>query len=325
MNRRRFLLTSLAGALAAPLAAEGQQAAKVVKVGSLYPTARRGMLEEYFEKRMVGAGWVSGENVSYAPRYSPHGGALPALALELVRERVHVIVTVGTPASLAAKKATTTIPVVFSSVGDPVGVGLVSNLGHPEGNVTGISGITYQLSAKRLELLRTAVPGARRVAMLVNPTDPTVATILAALERGSQGTGVEIEAFEAGRQADLEPRFRSMRSRGVHALVVQPDGMFWAYRAEIVKLAAEARIPAVYAFKEDATAGGLMSYGASILGMHDQVVVYVDRILRGARPAELPVQEPTKFELVINLKTARALGLTIPPSLLARADQVIDQ
>jgi putative ABC transport system substrate-binding protein len=173
-SRRAFISGITVGLLAAPLAAGAQQAGRVVRVGSLYATAGRGGLDETFEKRMAGVGWVSDKNVSYVSRYSPHNDALPALALELVRERVHVIVTSGTPASLAAKHATTTVPVVFYSVGDPVSVGLVSNLGHPEGNVTGISGITYQLSAKRLELLRTAVPGARRVAMLVNPTDPTV-------------------------------------------------------------------------------------------------------------------------------------------------------
>ena len=216
------------------------------------------------------------------------------------------------------------IPIVFYSVGDPVGVGLVSSLSRPGGNVTGISGITFQLGAKRLQLLREVVPRARLLGMLLNSTDPTASQVFKALQNGIRSVSVSVEPFYAGRPSELDAAFRAIKRRGVGGVLVQPDGMFRAHRASIMKLAAEVRVPVIYGFRDDVDAGGLMSYGASISDMQARAVEYVDKILRGARPSELPVEEPTKIELAINLKTAKMLGLTIPPALLLRADQVIE-
>jgi putative ABC transport system substrate-binding protein len=323
MDRRRFLLTALA-ALTTPIAAEAQSGDKLYRIGVLSPTAGRNPLDDALEKRLGDLGWSKGRNVSFSYRYSRVNDALPVMAKELVRERVDIIVTTGTPASLAAKEATTTIPIVFYSVGDPVGVHLVSNLGRPGRNVTGISGITYQLGAKRLELLKELLPEARLVGILLNPTDPTSSQVLGALKAGLGSTNVTVGPFYAGIPAEIEAAFQAMKRRGVSGVVVQPDGMFWAQRPSIVKLAADLRVPTIYAFNEDVEAGGLMSYGADILDMQAQAVTYVDRILRGSLPADLPVLEPTKVALAINLKTAKTLGLTIPPSLLLRAHHVIE-
>jgi ABC-type uncharacterized transport system substrate-binding protein len=228
------------------------------------------------------------------------------------------------PPASAAKRATATIPVVFSSVGDPVGVGLVATLGRPGGNVTGIGGVTYQLGAKRLEILKEILPEVRLVGLLLNRTDPTTSQILNALKQGLGSANVAIAPFHASRRSDIEAALQSMKRHGVNGVIVQPDGMFWAQRPAIVRLAAELRLPAIYAFKEDVEAGGLVSYGASLLDMQAQAAAYIDKVLRGTAPSGLPVQEPLKFELLINLKTAKALGLTLPPSLLLRADQVIE-
>jgi putative ABC transport system substrate-binding protein len=318
---RRVFLGAVGSLVAAPLTAEGQTTRKVYRVGVLSPADGRNPTDEIFEKRLSAHGWIEGQNVSFVYRYSRVNDALPALAKELALERLDIIVTSGTPASLAAKHATTTIPVVFYSVGDPVGVHLVSSLGRPGGNVTGISGITYQLGAKRLQFLKDVLPEARSVGILLNRTDPTAPQVLRALTAGLASGKVTVEPFYAGRPVEIETAFQAMKQNGV---VIQPDGMFWAQRPNIVKLAADLHLPAIYAFKEDVDAGGLMSYGASFLHMQAQAIAYVDRILRGAKPGDLPVEEPTKFELVINLKTAKALGLTIPPALLQRADQVIE-
>ena len=305
------------------LGAAAQQG-KRYHIGVLSPANGRTPLDDSLEKRLTGLGWMNDKHLTFSYRYSGVNDALPALAKELVRERVDVIITSGTPASLAARDATTTIPVVFYSVGDPVGVGLVSSLSRPGHNVTGISGITYQLGAKRLELLREVLPDARRLGMLLNSTDPTASQVFKALNDGIRATSVTVEPFYAARPSELGATFQAMKQRGVGGVLVQPDGMFWAHRADIVKLAADLRVPVIYGFREDVDAGGLMSYGASMSDMQARAAAYVDKILRGSRPSELPVEEPTKFELVINLKTAKALGLTIPPSVLGRADQVIE-
>lgn len=191
-------------------------------------------------------------------------------------------------------------------------------------NVTGISGITYQLGAKRLELLKEVLPEARLVGLLLNRTDPAASQVLGALKAGLRSAKVTVEAFYASRPDEIDSAFQTMKRHRVNGAVVQPDGMFWAHRSRIVRLAADLRLPTAYAFKEDVEAGGLMSYGASISEMQAQAVVYIDKILRGSIPSRLPVQEPTKLELVINAQTAKMLGLAIPPSLLLRADRVIE-
>lgn len=307
-----------------PSDAGAQSVDKVYHIGLLFPTDGRSAFDDLLERRLADLGWLKGRNVRFSYRYSKVNDALPHLAKELLQEHVDVIATAGTPASLAAKHATTTTPIVFWSVGDPVGVGLVSSLGRPGGNVTGISGITYQLGAKRLEILKELLPDARLVGILLNRTDPTASQVLDALRRGFQIPNVAIEPFYAGRPAEIDAAFQAMKRRGVNAVVVQPDGMFWTQRPTIVKLTANLRLPAIYAFKEDVEAGGLVSYGASFFEMQAQAVAYIDKILRGVAPSGLPVQEPAKFELAININAARALTLAIPRSLMLRADQVVE-
>ena len=304
--------------------AQAQSQHRVFRVGLLIPTAGRGPLEDIREKRFADLGWIKGRNISFVYRYSKVNDRLPALAKELAQEKVDVIVAVGTPAALAAKQATATIPVVFHEVGDPVGVGLVSSLSRPGGNVTGISSITFELGAKRLKLLTEILPEARLIGVLMNRTDPTAAQVLEALKAGLASGDVKVEPFYAGRPAEIETAFQSMKRLHVDGVMVQPDGMFWAQRVRIVRLATELRLPTVYPHKQDVEAGGLMSYGASFLAMQAQAIAYVDRILKGVKPGDLPIQRAAKFELYVNLKTAKALGLTIPQSLLLQADKVIE-
>jgi putative ABC transport system substrate-binding protein len=321
----RLTITMVAALLlVGMLAGEARPADRVYRIGVLSPGGGRTPSVDMLEKRLGDLGWMKGRNVDFSYRYSRVNDALPALARELVQEGVDIIVSSGTPASLAAKQATTSIPVVFYSVGDPVGVGLVSSLGRPGGNVTGISGITYQLGAKRLEFLSQVLPDARLVGVLLNRTDPTASQVLGALKAGLGSVNVTVEPFYAGRLEEIEAAFEAMKRHGVNGAMVQPDGMFLAQRASIVKLAADLRLPTIYAFMEDVEAGGLMSYGASFLDMQAQAVAYIDKILRGAVPSGLPVQEPTKLELAINVKTAKALRLTVPSSLMFRADRVIE-
>ena len=301
-----------------PLAARAQQTSTVPRVGIL------STYDNIFEKRMHDLGWVQGQNVTFVPCRADTNETTIECARKLVRDTVSIILTSGTPASLAAKQATTAIPIVFYSVGDPVGVGLVSSLARPGGNITGISGITYKLGAKRLELLLEIVPRARLIGVLLNRTDPTVDQVFSALRRGMGSANVRVEAFYVERASDIETVFQSMRRRGVGGALVQPDRMFWNARPRIVTLATESRVPTIYAFSEDVKAGGLISYGASFRDMQTQAIAYIDRILKGAKPADLPIQEPTKFELAINLNAAKVLGFTVPAALLLRADQVIE-
>jgi putative ABC transport system substrate-binding protein len=236
-------------------------------------------------------------------------------------------VAFGTPASFAARAATTTIPIVFVSVGDPVGVGLVPSLARPGGNITGISGLTLALTAKRLELLRELIPGMRNVALLLNPSDVTAERMAQAALAGAKRLNLKVDVFRAQEPAQLSQAFQAIKRSGVSAVLLQPDGMFWTYRDDIAKLAAASSLPAMYAFQEHVEAGGLMSYGASFSGgggMLAKCVEYVDRIFRGAKPADLPIQEPTDFDFLINQKAAKALGLAIPQALAVRASRIIE-
>lgn len=321
--RRRQILIASGALLAAPLVARARKSERVYRIGLLLPRERRIPFDDRFEKLLGNLGWIKGRNVRFIYRYSKVNDRLPALARELVRERVDIIVTVGTPGSLAAKRATTTIPIVFYVVGDPVGVGLVSSLGRPGGNITGISGITYQLGAKRLQFLRELLPEARHFGFLLDRTDPTASQNLVWLKRGLGSAKLTIEPFYAERPGEIAPAFQSMRQHGVDGVLIMPDSQFYNERSHIVKLAADLQLPAIYPFKQFVEAGGLMSYSASALQMQAQSVAYVDKILRGSNPSALPVLDPTKLELEINLKTAKALGLTIPESVLLSADRVI--
>jgi putative ABC transport system substrate-binding protein len=329
MDRRRFLLTSLAGVLAAPLAAGAQMGtAKVYRVGYLGSTAAsanpRGL--EAFRHQLHELGWLEGQNIVIEYRYADgRFERLPALAAELVGHKVDVMVAVPTPAAVAAKKATGTIPIVIVGVGDPVMLGLIASLARPGGNVTGLS-LTPDLHTfgKGLELLREAVSQVRRVAVLANPDNQASALSISNVRGAARSLGLHIQLVEVRVPDRLERAFVAMTKERADALLILADPVFFEHRAQLVDLAARNRLPTAYGLREHVEAGGLMSYGPSLSDLYRRAAIYVDKILRGAQPADLPVEQPTKFELVINLKTAKALGLTIPPSLLARADQVIE-
>ena len=317
--------------LAAPLAAEAQQAAKVARIGYLSPNlAASPHLREAFRQGLRDLGYVEGRNVVIEYR-DAEGKVerLPALAAELVALKVDVIVAEGgnTLVPLAAKQATRTIPIVFAAAADPVGSGLVTSLARPGGNVTGLSSLGPELVGKRLELLTQAVPGVGRVAVLWLPGalgERTEKDMLTGAEVAARALGVRLQFVEARGPADFDRAFSDMTRARAGALTVLPSNMFLREHRRLVDLAAKNRLPAVYTSREFVDAGGLMSYGANLTDLFRRAATYVDKILKGAKPGDLPVEQPTKFELVINLKTAKALGLTIPPSVLARADQIIE-
>jgi len=325
MDRRRFLLTSLVGALAAPLAAEAQPAAKVYRIGLLSPTSQ-GLGVEGFREGLRALGYVEGRNIVVEHR-SAEGrfDRLPELAAELVGIRVDVIVAVVTQASLAAKNATKTIPIVMLAVGDPVGAGLVTSLAQPGGNVTGTSFQNVEVAGKSLELLKNAIPQLRVVAVLWNPANPVFqAQMVKETEAAARSLGIQLRMLAARDAKEIDRAFAAMTGERAEGLIVIPDPVFTAHLTRIAALAAHSHLPSISAFREYAEAGGLMAYSASFSERGRRTAVYVDRILKGANPANLPVEQPAKFELLINLKTAKALGLTIPPALLLRADQVIE-
>jgi putative tryptophan/tyrosine transport system substrate-binding protein len=326
--RRREFLTLMGGAAAAwPLATHAQQSALPV-IGFLdaASAAERTHVVTAFRQGLAEAGYREGQNVSIEFRWAEgQYGRFAELAADLVRGQVSVIVTPASgAAALAAKAATSTIPIVFGAAGDPVKLGLVASLSRPGGNATGVNFYTAELVAKRMQLLRELVPAAKRVAVLVNPADPegyeaTVHGVRAAADAGQQ-----ILVLEVATAPEIDAAFARMAGEKVDALLVAPGTFFNPRRVQLAVLAARHAIPAVYSVRAYAEAGGLLSYGTDILDAFRQVGVYAGRILKGEKPADLPVQQSTKFELVINLNTARALGLTVSASLLARADDVIE-
>jgi putative ABC transport system substrate-binding protein len=323
MDRRRFLLTSLAGVLAAPFAAEAQQAGQVARIGSLGTGGDAGARQrEAFRQGLRDLGYVEGRNVVFEHR-GDEGNLerLPAYMTELVALKVDVIVTGGTLATLAAKQATTTLPIAFTSVGDPVASGFVTSLGRPGGNATGLSTLAPELVGKCLELLKQAVPRISRISVLRD--ERTGKILLKEAEVAARALGVQLQVVEARQPAEFDRAFSDMTRARAGALAVLPTPMFFSERRRLVDLAAKNRLPAVFPYREFVEAGGLMAYGPDLADLSRRAATYVDKILKGAKPADLPVEQPTKFELVINLKTAKALGLTIPPSLLGRADEVI--
>jgi putative ABC transport system substrate-binding protein len=285
-----------------------------------------GRLLDEFHRGLADAGFPDGERVRFEYRWADgHYERLPALAAELVERRVAVIATAGGGvATVAAKAATATIPIVFVAGGDPIGTGLVGSLSRPEGNVTGVSLFIDALGAKRLEFLRELVPKARSIAVLVNPHNPASSAEARDVQARTQAGKVELHVLQAAAAGDLEPAFAAMASRGIEGLFVANDPFLVDLRGRLASMAAERSIPAIFFSREFVQAGGLMSYGASIADGYYMLGLYAGRILKGDRPADLPVQQPTKFELVINLKAAQALGITVPLTLQAQADEVIE-
>ena len=330
MERRRFIEVIAGGLVAAPLAAEAQQAVKIARIGFLTPNmaASPPHVREAFLQGLRDLGYVEGRNVVIEYRDAEgKSERFPALAAELVALKVDVIVAPGTPAALAAKQATRTLPIVFPIAGDPVTSGLVTSLARPGGNVTGLSILDPDLVGKCLEQLKQAVPGVSGVAVLWQPGglgERTDKDMLKGAEVAARALGVRLQFVEARGPADIDRAFSEMTRARAGALTVLPSTMFLHERRRLVDLAARNRLPAVYPWREAVDAGGLMAYGANIADLFRRAATYVDKILKGAKPADLPVEQPTKFELVINLKTAKALGLTIPQSVLGRADQVIE-
>ena len=326
MNRRAFI-SLLGGAASWPLAARAQQAALPVVgfLSSASPDAF-GYLVAAFLRGLSDAGYVENQNVVIEYRWAQFQyDRLPALAAELVRRPVTVIAASGGVApTRAAKAATTTIPIVFTTGTDPVNTGLVASLNRPEANVTGVSFFASSLGAKRLELLRELVPAAATVAMLVNPTNPTADAEVLEAQTAARTLRVELRLSRARTEREVDAAFADLSRQRIDAVLVQTDPLLLGFRAQLVALARRYAIPTIYQFREFAASGGLISYGPSNADAYRQAGVYTGRILGGEKPANLPVQLPTKFELVINLKTAQALGLEIPPSLSARADEVIE-
>ena len=324
--RRRDFLTVLGGAAAWPVAVGAQQPPLLV-VGVLNFVSIEAYADRIarFRQGLKDTGLVEGQGLLLEYRSADgHEERLPVLAADLVRQKVAAIFALGgDAAALAAKAATSSIPIVFATGGDPIANGLVKSLSRPEANLTGVSFYSDQLAGKRLELLRDLLPRANPIAMLTTAYNPTVKPALNELAAVSRAKGVEVVVLDIKSEQDIDAAFATIMKQRIGALVVQNDAFLNSRRDQIIALAARHALPAVYAYREHTLAGGLISYGTNVNEMYRPAGVYIGRILKGAKPADLPVLQPTKFELVINLKTAKALGLTIPETLLATADEVI--
>jgi putative ABC transport system substrate-binding protein len=327
VDRRRFLLTTVAGALIAPLGADAQQGGKVYRIGFLSgnPPSDTQQALDTFRARLRDLGYVEGRNLLIEYRYADGKyDRLPQLAAELVRLKVEAIFAFSTPGARAAKNATGSIPIVFGVVSDPIAAGLVATMTRPGANVTGVTPDNPELSAKRVSLLKEAVPAATRMTVLTNPDFPATSKMVAETRLAAKTLGVNLRVLEVRQPAELAKVFDVMAKAEAKALVVLPDPMFIAEARKIAELALTSRIPAMFHLRRFVEMGGLLSYGAEYTEMFQQGAVLMDKVLKGAKPSNLPVELPWHFALVINLKTAKALGLTIPPSLLARADHVIE-
>jgi putative ABC transport system substrate-binding protein len=324
--KRRECLILVAWAIGWPLAARAQQSVPVIGFLNSQSPVTFGHLADAFRQGLQEAGFSDGRNVVIEYRWAEGKiDRLPEMAAELVGRGVSVLVaTGGEPAGMAAKAATSNLPVVFAIGGDPVKVGLVSSLNRPGGNMTGLTQFTEPLEAKRFSLLRELMPAATTIAALINPRVPAAESQLGELRHASAAAGVQLVALTATDESEFDAAFAELVRQRAEALIVCSDPYFNSRRDRLVSLAARHRIPAIYEFREFTAAGGLMSYGASLSDGYRQVGIYTGRILKGAEPAELPVLQPTRFELVINLRTAEALEIELPPSLLARADEVIE-
>jgi putative ABC transport system substrate-binding protein len=325
--RRREFITLLGGAAVGwPLAARALQPMPVVGYFSAGSPETSEHFVAAFRQGLKETGYAEGQNVSIEYRWAEgQYDRLPALAAELVRHQVALIIASGPPAStLAAKAATTTIPIVFSTGGDPTALGLVASLNRPGGNITGVSLFNVALVAKQLQLASELVPNAGVIAALVNPDNPNTETEVRELETAARALRLQVHVLRARAEKDFNSAFATIVERRAGAVIVSYDSFFLSRRDQLVTLAARHSLPAIYHWREFAESGGLISYGTNLVDAYRQMGIYTGRILKGTKPADLPILQPTKFELVINLKTPKALGLTVPPSLLARADEVIE-
>jgi putative ABC transport system substrate-binding protein len=328
MQRRRFILAALGGLLGVPFGVDAQPAGNARRIGYLSSgssSMAAPPVIDAFRQGLRDLGWVEGQNLVIDYRFAESSfDRLPDLAAELVRQNVEIIVATSTPAAVAAKRATTTIPVVMVNIGDPVGLGLIASLPRPGGNVTGISfSVGLEIIGKQLELLKETVPAVRRVAILSNPANPATAVAISNVKAAAQSLGLELKLLEVGAPDELDGAFAAMAREKVGAVLVVSDTMFGAQRARLADLAAKTRLPSMHGTRSNVEAGGLMYYGPNFPDQWRRGASFVDKILKGTNPADLPVEQPTKFELVVNLKTAKALGITIPQKVLARADEVI--
>ena len=332
MNRRRFLLTSAATAVSRPARAGAQHPARLARVGFLtgstrssFETGPRRVHRDGFTGRLRELGWVEGQNLVIESRYAEGVyERLPALATELVQRRVDVMFANAAPAVQAAKRATTAIPIVFETLGDPISAGLVSSLARPGGNLTGISGIGPELSGKRVELLKSLVPGLRTLVLLLNARNVMAEPTVQETEKAAAVFGVKVQVVEFRAPDQLDSDLGKIAGDGATAVIVVPDPLILLHGPRIQGALLKRRLPAVHGETTWLQSGGLMIFGSSLLDHFRQAATLVDKILRGAAPGSLPVEQSTRFELIVNLKTAKAPGITIPPSLLLRADQVID-
>jgi putative ABC transport system substrate-binding protein len=325
--RRRTFITLLGGAAVVwPLSARAQQSAlpTIGYLGATTAAAER-LRTDAFVQRLSELGWIEAHTVAIEYRWGEsRTERFPEIAAHLVQLQVDIILVTSTAAALACKQATAVIPIVFPLTGDPLGTGLVASLARPGGNVTGLSNQAADLAGKRLEILREVAPGLRRLAILANAEYPGRISEIADIQAAARTLSLDVDAFDIRRAEDIASEFDAIRKHGAEALYVVGDTLMNSNRGRIGALAMNARLPTIYVAREYVEAGGLMSYGANIPHLFRRAAELVDKILRGAKPGDIPVEQPTKFELAINLKTAKALGLTVPPQLLARADEVIE-
>jgi len=325
MKRREFI-TLLGGATVWPLGAYAQRPIKLPTVGFMGESTPSGQRQwiDAFAQRLRELGWIDGQNVAMLYRWAEgRNDRFAEIVAELVGLKIDVIVTQGTPAVLAAKQATSDIPIVFAIAGNPVANGLVANLARPGSNVTGLSNQTADLAGKRLELLREVVPGLHRLAIMANVDNPSVVLDIGEVQGAARALDLEVVTSEIRRTDDIAPAIEALQGR-VEALYVAGDPLVTTNRNRVAILAVGARLPTMHGNRENIDAGGLISYGPNLTDLHRRAADFVDKILRGAKPADIPVEQPTKFDLVLNLITAKALGITVPPSVLARADEVIE-
>ena len=321
-----YIVTLILSLLTAPLTSSAQQAAKVPRLGLLIPGSSSAFAPriEAFRHGLRDLGYVEGRNITIEYRFAEgQDDRLPALVAELIRLHVDIMVTDGEEAILAAQHATTTIPIVMAVSSDPVGIGFVASLARPGGNITGLSFMLTEVSGKRLELLQEAVPKLSHVAVLWNPTNPNSILGFKETQTAAHALGLPLQSLEVRGPDEFDQAFAAMTREHADALVVLSNPLFFSHRRQLAELAVKHRLPAIFLFREYVEAGGLMAYGANLHAMYRRAAYYVDRILKGTKPADLPVEQPVQFELVINLKTAQALDLPIPPTLLFQADEAI--